>query len=296
MTNVASFDEFETDSQIDAHSRGLPRIVLEGKTDVWLFRDVWFTEYQAKFEFMPASRLVDGDGCTAVPLAVAKSWDDNIPAYGVLDRDVYFRRKRWDALYERDEEAFRAFERNDNLFVSEFWEIEAHLILPEMLGPWVTGCSRDPIQYGHVAHEAVPRSLEQCEILFAAAPFYAAAHFDEKKPTSGDFGTLALDEVKAICEREIEKLSHEAKDQAQAVADYVASVCEHAPQDPAARLSYYLKFIDTKRLLNRLRGALYLRPGEDNHNVLASLMQLGAREPDELAAFLRSLAERAGNA
>ncbi|TIT36501.1 MAG: hypothetical protein E5W78_09165, partial [Mesorhizobium sp.] len=136
MSNVASFDEFDTDLEIDAHSRGLPRIILEGATDVWLFRDVWFTNYMAKFEFISASRLVDGDGCTAVPAAVEKSWNEEIPAFGILDRDVYFRRKVWDALYEPEEIRFRTFETNDNVFVSELWEIEAHLILPEVLTPW----------------------------------------------------------------------------------------------------------------------------------------------------------------
>ena len=43
MSNVQSFDNFADDEQIVAHQLGLPRIVLEGKSDVELFREYWFT-------------------------------------------------------------------------------------------------------------------------------------------------------------------------------------------------------------------------------------------------------------
>lgn len=295
MSNVASFDEFDTDLEIDAHSKGLPRIILEGTTDVWLFRDIWFTNYLAKFEFIPASRLAAGDGCTAVPAAVQLSWDKQIPAFGILDRDVYFRRKVWDALYEPEETRFRAFEANDNLFVSEFWEIEAHLILPEMLEPWVIGCSRDPVQFGYLASDALQRALTQCDILFEAAPYLAAMHEDGKSST-GSFSDFTIEQVRQICETGLAKLSSEAKEQADLVADCVKIVREGAPTEPAARLRYFLKFIDTKRLLNRLRTALRLNPNHNNQQMLAALMRQSAREPQEFALHLAHLVERVGTA
>ena len=295
MSNVSSFDEFDTDLEIDAHSRGLPRIILEGPTDVWLFRDIWFTNYLAKFEFIPASRLADGDGCTAVPAAVEKSWEKQIPAFGILDRDVYFRRKIWNALYEPEEALFRTFEANDNLFVSEFWEIEAHLILPEMLEPWVIGCSRDPVQYGHLAADALQRALTQCDILFEAAPYLAAMHADGKEAT-GSFGELTLEQVQAICANGLGKLSDTAKEQAQLVENCVAAVRDAAPEEPAVRLRYFLKFIDTKRLLNRLRAVLRLSPHHNNQQMLAALMHQSAREPREFALHLAQLVERVGTA
>ncbi|MGX1786503.1 hypothetical protein ACWIGM_07185 [Bosea sp. NPDC055332] len=295
MSNVASFDEFETDLQIDAHHRGLPRIILEGPTDLWLFRDVWFTNYLAKFEFMTASRLVEAEGCTAVPVAVEKSWEEHIPAFGILDRDVYFRRKKWDALYEREESRFRAFEADDKLFVSEFWEIEAHLILPEMLEPWVIGCSRDPIQFGHLAADALNRSLEQCEVLFEAAPYLAATHFDGAA-SNVTFGELPIDQVQTICARKIENLSQPAQAQARMVSEFVNAIRSEAPEDMASRLRYYLKFIDTKRLLNRLRAALHLHPDRNNQNVLAALMRQKAEEPREFAHHLAQLVERVATA
>ncbi|BCM17814.1 hypothetical protein [Mesorhizobium sp. J8] len=291
MSNVASFDEFENDLQIDAHSRGLPRVILEGPTDLWLFRDVWFTNYLAKFEFMTANRLMEAEGCTAVPLAVEKSWHENIPAFGILDRDVYFRRKKWDALYEREETRFRAFEADDKLFVSEFWEIEAHLILPEMLQGWVIGCSRDPIEFGHLATQAVGRSLDECEVLFEAAPYLAAMHFDGKAAKE-TFGELPLEQVREICANRIERLSDPAKEQARLVAQLVNAVRDEAPDNAALRLRYYLKFIDTKRLLDRLRAALRLHPSRDNHNVLAAFMHQKAEEPAEFARHLELLVRR----
>lgn len=293
MSNVASFDEFETDQEIDAHSRGLPRIILEGGTDVWLFRDIWFPNYLSKFEFIPASPLADGDGCTAVPAAVEKSWEKQIPAFGILDRDVYFRRKIWDALYEREEARFRAFEANDNLFVSELWEIEAHLILPEILEPWVIGCSRDPVRFGHLAAEALQRALAQCDILFEAAPYLAAMHADGKAAT-GSFGDLTLEQVREICANDLIKLSDAAQEQAERVTNFVTLVKEAAPDEEGARLRYFLKFIDTKRLLSRLRKALRLHSNPDNHQMLAGFMRQTAQEPQEFARHLAHLVERVG--
>ncbi|RUW82869.1 MAG: hypothetical protein E5V66_15645 [Mesorhizobium sp.] len=295
MSNVASFDEFDTDLEIDAHSRGLPRIILEGATDVWLFRDIWFTNYLAKFEFVPASRLADGDGCTAVPAAVQKSWEEEIPAFGILDRDVYFRRKVWDALYEPEEMRFRTFEADGNLFVSELWEIEAHLILPELLTPWVIGCSRDPIRFGHLAGDALQRALAQCDILFEAAPYLAAMHSDGRAAT-GSFGELPLEEVREICASRLLDLSAEANEQARLVANFVVHVRAGAPDEPAARLRYYLKFIDTKRLLDRLRNALRLTTHHNSHQMLAGFMRQGATEPEELKRHLTHLIERVGSA
>jgi hypothetical protein len=291
MSNVASFDEFDTDLEIDAHSRGLPRIVLEGMTDVWLFRDVWFTRYLAKFDFIPASRLAAGDGCTAVPAAVEKSWAMHIPAFGILDRDIYFRRKVWDVLYEQEEITFRAFEAKDELFVSEFWEIEAHLILPEMLEPWVIGCSRDPVKFGHLAAGALQRAIAQCDVLLEAAPYLAAMHADGEAATNS-FGELPIDQVRAICERGLERLSESANEQARLVANFVQLVRGAAPDEPGERLRHFLKFIDTKRLLNRLRAVLRLHPSHDNHQMLAGFMRQSAREPREFARHLDRLAER----
>jgi hypothetical protein len=291
MSNVAGFDEFDSDLEIDAHSRGLPRVILEGPTDLWLFRDIWFANYQAKFDFMPASRLVDGDGCTAVPRAVEKSWQAEVPAFGILDRDVYFRDKNWDALYEGEEDKFRSFETDDTLFVSEFWEIEAHLIFPDRLAPWVIGCSRDAIKYGHLAAEALDRSLEQCEILFDAAPYLAATHFD-KKPSSTSFGGLLRADVQRICEQQLATLSDAARTEADHVVACIARVRAEAPADAGAKLRYYLKFIDTKRLLDRLSHALHLHHDRDNQNTLAAFMMDRAEEPEEFSKHLAALIER----
>ena len=291
MNNVAAFDEFDSDLDIDAHSRGLPRIVLEGMTDVWLFRDIWFTNYLAKFDFVPASLLADGDGCTAVPAAVNKSWDMEIPAFGILDRDVYFRRKVWDALYEPQEQRFRDFEANDNLFVSELWEIEAHLILPDLLEAWVIGCSRDAVRYGHLATGALDRALTQCDILFEAAPYLAGMHADGKG-TSGCFGEHDIEHVREICANGLQGLSEEARAQAGQVQAHIAALREVAPTEPAARLRYFLKFIDTKRLLNRLRAVLRLNPQHDTQQMLAAFMRQAAQEPQEFTRHLDALIER----
>lgn len=288
--NVASFDQFGSDLQIDAHSTGLPRVILEGATDLWLFKDVWFSNYLAKFEFLPAARLVKGSGCTAVPRAVKFSRDeDNIPAFGILDRDVYFKEKRWDALYEPEEARFRSHATQEHVFVSELWEIEAHLLLPEFLRNWVMGCSKNPMASRGMAANAVVHSLDQCEILFTAAPYMAACHVDQLS-SNKSFGALPLEQVKQHCAAGLAKLSPEAQAQAEAVTAFIAAVRAQAPNAADAKLRYYLRFIDTKKLLERLRTAFQLHDGRDNQNVLAAFMNQASREPEEFAQHLATLA------
>ena len=96
MSNVQSFDSFADDEQIAAHQLGLPRVVLEGKSDVELFREYWFTRLTEEFDFISANDLGCGEGCTAVEKAVTLSRErDNIPAYGFIDRDWFFRQRKW---------------------------------------------------------------------------------------------------------------------------------------------------------------------------------------------------------
>lgn len=208
--NIASFDEFSSDRDIAAHAAGLPRIVLEGQDDVWLFKSVWFPDHLAHFDFVPADDVVRGMGCTAVPQAVEHSRTvDGIPAFGIVDRDVYFREKDWNALYESDDAAFPS-DKAEGVFVSRLWEVEAHLLQPDLLKSWVMGCASNPGASGPIAARAIERSLEQCEALFEAAPYLAATHHDGVK-SEESFASLDAAKVKEVCDKRLETLSEEAK-------------------------------------------------------------------------------------
>tara|TARA_R110000751_G_scaffold2018_18_gene10751 strand:- start:522919 stop:523797 length:879 start_codon:yes stop_codon:yes gene_type:complete len=289
--NVASFDEFSSDRQIAAHAAGLPRIVLEGQDDVWLFKSIWFPDHLARFDFLPADDVVRGAGCTAVPHAVEHSRTvDGIPAFGIVDRDVYFREKDWNALYESDDTAFPA-NKSEGVFVSRLWEVEAHLLQPDLLESWVMGCATNPAASGR----AIERSLEQCDALFEAAPYFAAMHHDGVK-SEESFASVDAAKVREICDRRLEDLSGEAKGHAADVAALVDQIRSLAPTPLPERLLWFLRFIDTKRLLARLRQDLKLDDHRHPHRVLAALMSSAARKPDEFAEHLERLAAETASA
>ena len=57
MSNIVSFDEYADDRQIAAHQLGLPRVVLEGRSDLNLFKEYWFTKQRESLEFICADDL-----------------------------------------------------------------------------------------------------------------------------------------------------------------------------------------------------------------------------------------------
>src|SRR4028118_1175320 len=177
MSNVVGFDEFESEHQIDAHQVGLPRIVLEGQTDVHLFED-WFRHLLDVIQFVEASDVVRGGGCSSVEVAVLHSREtDDIPAIGIVDRDTLFRTKVWELLYTCDDAEFAAAQSPDVVRAS-LWEVEAYLLRPDLLAEWVA-LRRDQLPTPpELCAGALEAAIEEAEALLGMAPTLAALHAD----------------------------------------------------------------------------------------------------------------------
>lgn len=291
--NVASFDSFETDAQIAAHQTGLVRVVLEGDTDVSLFRRFWFSHRQDVFEFIEAGNVAAASGCTGVADGVANSLQQGIPAVGIVDRDTLFRQKDWDLLFSLDAAALNPNPGAADVYVTSRWEVEAYLFEAGSLSAWVSAAHKHPPAPEHLCERALTRILEACETLLSAAHYFAAQHEEGKAVTAGMFCDQPQARIQAVCRTGIAGSAPVVKQVAEKVALLVTAVLDSRPVSEADRLPFLLQYVDTKRLLKRLTHALSIR--EDTFWILAAFMMNNHQRPSELENFLSQVETRFTN-
>ncbi|WP_155674779.1 hypothetical protein [Burkholderia stagnalis] len=289
--NVASFDSFESDLQIAAHQAGLIRVILEGQTDVELFSRYWFSSMRDTFEFIDASKLGVGAGCTAVRAAVKKSNEvDSIPAVGILDRDCLFREEAWELLFCIDEAHFYASTRTPNLYVMSLWEVEAYLLDPGLFPHWIFSSHRRPPGTAAEGEAALARVLRECELLLDTNPFFAASHAVGVAHRNSYFRGQPIAKIKATCEQSIAELCENGRIVAKRVQELIEQIRGKLPNEDGTRLTYLLRYVDTKRLLIRLFEALRVK--DDTHWMLPPLQLAASRRPEELEKILKEVGEK----
>jgi hypothetical protein len=289
--NVESFESFGSDQQIAAHQAGLVRVVLEGQSDVGLFSRCWFGSMRETFEFIEAGHLVAGSGCTAVRAAVAHSLNtDGVPAVGIVDRDSLFRERRWDLLFGVDDVKFAADVQTTDVYVASLWEVEAYMLDPDLFSDWVYGSHRAPPGPPAECAAALGRALSECEFLLDVASFFAAAHAEGLSYGDSHFRGQPLAAVKATCAAKLTTLSAPSQSVAAQVDALVAEVRNSQPASEAERLTFYLRYVDTKRLLIRLFHALNVH--DHSQWVLPPMQSRSNRRPAELELLLKAVETR----
>ena len=285
MANVVSFDAFDDEAEITAYQAGLTRVVLEGKDDVRLFRTYWFPHMIDSFEFVEASDLAEGGGCTAVKRAVLNSRAQNIPAYGFADRDHLFRSKKWELLFATDDDAFRDGTADDAFYTTQRWEIEAYLLEPDLLPCWPRSY-RKPPGSPLMCAAAVDYAIDECEHLLKTSGYFAAAHHLGVPTKLGQFGDMAPHDFAAACDQALERFEG-GTDTASTVSGLVAETLEKAPAGLEDRLRWLLRYVDTKRLLHRLSNRFAAE--KEIRWSFAELMLHGNRRPGELEMRLEDI-------
>lgn len=282
--NIASFDEFESDTQIAAHQTGLVRVILEGQTDVTLFRRYWFSHRQDVFDFVEASSIAAAPGCTGVIDGVAKCTQQGIPAIGIVDRDTLFREKKWELLFSLDAAALNPDPFTVGVYVASRWEVEAYLLEADSrLSEWVSAEHRNPPGPEHLCQNALPIVVQSCEHLLLAASYFASNHEQGKAVNAGAFCDRTPAQIQDFCEERLADSPPAVKEIASRVDALVAAVQHGQPPGHADRLSFLLQYVDTKRLFKRLVHTLGIR---ENMWFLATLMMSKRQRPPELDQFL----------
>ncbi len=289
MSEIVPLQAFGSSQEFQASQVDLPRVIVEGPDDLRFFEDL-FSDYTEYVVFVPAERLVGGGGCTAVGPAVTKSWTQNIPAVGVVDRDTFLRSRDWNLLFEVDPAAFEAGARTEQLFVTSVWEVEGYLVQADLLGDWVA-TQRNPMPATAAERaSALDRTLEECEALLNAAAFYASGHAAEASYPDLHFREIKHDQLGHRCSAELANTPAMRQTLAAELETLIAKVRATAPASGSARLEFLLQFVNSKRLLGRLEHRLGLR--KDAKHGLVFLMSKAKARPAELERFLDEALER----
>lgn len=287
--NVVSFDDFDNELQISSQQSELPRIVLEGGEDVVLFRR-WFFDYLDRLEFVQAANLGVGAGCTAVRTAVERVKNSGVRAFGLSDRDRLFRDADWPTLFSVDDAAFTAATEDADGAVNRLWEIEAYLLAPELIPGWVRSHHRFAPASQADVDAALRLAVEECESLLRAQPWLATAHRCGEKVPDGQFCSRPEPLFTADCAAGLAGLDDQHGTAAE-VDVHVAEVLACAPAALPDRLRWLLRYVDTKRLMHRLKHRLSL--GAARHKwVLAEFMEARGLRPPELEERVRTLSAR----
>lgn len=144
---MGSFKQFPA-SLVDSKYEGGVKVYLESEEDVRIFSDHWFSGYQDKVRFESAEQQAKGGGgCCAVIRQVDEASHSNMPAYGIVDRDVLLANGRHDLFWEIDDTKFHAAAPyNKRVHVLRRWELENYLLKPEAISAVVAlRVSRPPI-------------------------------------------------------------------------------------------------------------------------------------------------------
>jgi hypothetical protein len=291
MTNVASFEEFQSDLQIAAHQAGLVRVVLEGDTDVKLFKGYWFSDRTDVFDFIEAKSLVTGAGCTAVAAAVAASIAQGVPAIGIVDRDTLFRNKQWALLFDSNPAALNQNWSTAGIYTASLWEVEAYLIEPDLLSDWVGAVYKKAPAPQANRDAALRRTIEGCRFVLAAAHYLAALHEDGTvAPNIRTFSDQSLAKLTAACAAGVAAAGAPGQAVATAVLGQVGALLAALPVEGAEQLRFLLRYVDTKRLLVRLEHSLDINSGA--HWTLAAFMKLKGARPRELSDVLNDAEAR----
>lgn len=128
---MASFKKVET-AVVDAKYEGGIKVYLESAEDVRIFSEHWFSDKQDRLRFISAEgEQLGGGGCKVVISKVEESNQQDILAYGIVDRDVLLNDAK-DIFWETDDEKFHAARPyGEKIHVLRRWELENYLLQPE---------------------------------------------------------------------------------------------------------------------------------------------------------------------
>jgi hypothetical protein len=127
---MSSFKGKATDFISSKYEGGI-KVFLESEEDVRIFSEHWFSQYQDKIRFESAEDGNKGGGGNAVLRKVKAAKENQLPAYGIIDRDTLFEEHQ-DIFWETDDDKFHAASPYGySIHVLRRWEMENYLLKPE---------------------------------------------------------------------------------------------------------------------------------------------------------------------
>jgi len=256
-------------------------VYLEGESDVAVFQNIWFMDRLNKLKFVKP----DGIGCPAVVNEVAQyRMNTGLPAFGIVDRDKLVADKKWDLVWETNDEMFsNAKPYGEYIRVTRRWELENYLILPGAAEDHFAACSKGRVCRSLEAVE--DEFLEHAEVLVPHAAMNSARRTHGVKEL-GDSATSRYStrvEFEAWLEMNVRN---------EMLPEIWETYIEHLPKveafgigtTPSERLRTLLRRVNGKALIHRIKSKHGLL--DDPTFILAKGIARCGAIPSELAGYL----------
>lgn len=144
-------------------------IFLEGQSDIEIFARL-FPNKQSEILFLTPDTPVgeisgqSARGCIAVIKRVSQERSDRPSdvdrVIGFVDRDIFFAQKKWDILFERDDQKYRDDSAlGDGIMPLIYWEIENYLLDPEVVAIVLADLEKEKNEIRRNIHTAIDRSM-----------------------------------------------------------------------------------------------------------------------------------------
>jgi len=212
---------------------------------------------------------------------------DGIPAAGIVDRDSLFREHKWDTLFEIDHNKFLADTKSSDMYVASLWEVEAYMLEPDLLKDWVYGSHNTPPGTAAECATALTRTILECEFLLEVSSFFAGSHADGAGISDAYFQADKLENAQQLCTESCSGLTADGQKIATKVKALIENIQQNCPATDPEKLHFFLRYVDTKRLLKRLYVTLKVR--EKSHWTLPPLQVAKNKRPAELEGLLKQI-------
>lgn len=230
-------------------------IYVEGESDVEILSRL-FPNLEGKLYFrLPIEGLVTG-GCESVRKRVKNERSSNKKIYGILDRDFFFRYKKWEIFFEVNDVKYRlASKQDDGVWILSRWEIENYVLEYDALRALAKNWGRlKNEEEGVIASELL-------SICHKIMPLSAASALFHEYKTSLENGQYLCNErdaegvVHKILERANKTLGSEVGIDSEFDNHYscVRAFSLGNEADPQTEFESVIRIVDGKRFIGWLR-------------------------------------------
>jgi len=245
---MGSFKTMEDTGLVRSKHSGRAIVYLESNDDYQIFFERWFYDEGEYLEFK-SSDTGFGGGCSKVIKDVESDRENDIPAFGIVDRDSLLQQLKWDDLWETDDLKFRKSRPFGN-YIRPLcrWEIENYLFDIDE----ITDMLSDFGQEGLKDKSSVIRELSgHCDALIPIMAYNIFLHSIGKEARPLCYCIQHKNRI--LCEQDVEqKLNPVEKEKYDGIRSKIEAFRHH--EDHMTEESFYKlnRIVDGKRLFERL--------------------------------------------
>lgn len=289
---MSNFSSSINQQKFDQYTGGI-KIYLESQADVTIISNKWFPHIEKeKYSFESAEGdEKGGGGCQAVIQKVQQARQDNIEAYGIVDRDTLLADPQQQQLFwQTDDQAFvNSKPYGEFIHVLRRWEIENYLLDPRALAKLIYNKNienRQPIDVQDIAQDLINNEDD-----FIAVTLLSTMTVPNGKSSREDgFGQhKAGDDLRREC---IEKSLNCTDEEFDAGCAQIKQFAQD-DNDPISRWDKLSRLLDGKRVFAHIGSALtQLKKSNamDERGQLADIIKNNGWVDDEFKVFFQRIA------